>query len=99
MRELRRAAARLPDLLDVLPAGVVGRQVVEHHLAVAEDRAQQIVEVVGDAAGQPAHRFHLLRLAELLLRLPERFLGADPPAHVHIHGHEAYRAPGRVVER
>ena len=98
-RELRRAAARLPDLLDVVPAGVVRRQVVEHHLAVAEDRAQQIVEVVGDAAGQPAHRFHLLGLAELLLRLPERFLGR---AHQLLGrpalGHVALGAPDRRQE-
>jgi hypothetical protein len=34
-------------------------------LCVAEDHAQQIVEVMGDAAGQRAEGFHLLRLAQL----------------------------------
>ena len=35
----------------------------------ADDHRQQIVEVVGDAAGQLAERFHLLALAQLVLRL------------------------------
>ena len=33
---------------------------------IADDRGQQIVEVVRDAAGQPSDRFHLLRLAQRL---------------------------------
>ena len=35
---------------------------------VAVDDGEQVVEVVGDAAGQPADRFHLLRLAKMRLR-------------------------------
>ena len=35
----------------------------------AGDSLQQIVEIMGDAAGQLADRFHLLRLAKRLLRL------------------------------
>ena len=46
-----------------------------------------VVEIVGDAAGQPAYRLHLLRLAQrvLGLRAPLRFSpqrrqrGAFPP--------------------
>ena len=41
--------------------------VVLHHLAVAEDRREDVVEVVRDAAGQGAHRLELLRLAQLRL--------------------------------
>ena len=37
---------------------------------------QQVVEVVRDAAGEPADRLHLLRLAQLLLGLAQRLLGA-----------------------
>ena len=43
-------------------------------LAVAEDRRQQVVEVVRHAAGQLADGFHLLRLPELRL---ERLALAD----------------------
>ena len=45
-----------------------------HQLEAAEDRHQQIVEVVRDAAGQLADRFHLLRLEQRLARLLERAL-------------------------
>ena len=43
---------------------------VDQELAVADDHRQQVVEVVRDAAGEPADRLHLLRLAQLLLELP-----------------------------
>ena len=43
--------------------------VVEHQVAVAENRRQQVVEVVRDAAGELADRLHLLRLAQLLFEL------------------------------
>ncbi len=35
----------------------------------ADNRGQQIIEVVRDAAGQLAHRFHLLRLPQCVLTL------------------------------
>ena len=41
--------------------------VMLHHLTVAEDRREDVVEVVRDAAGQGAHRLELLRLAQLRL--------------------------------
>ena len=37
-------------------------------LAVAQDRAQDVVEVVRDAAGERADRLHLLRTAQRVLR-------------------------------
>ena len=55
---------------------IVGRELLEQQVGVAEDRGEQVVEVVRDAAGEPADRFHLLRLPELLFALPER-LGAS----------------------
>ncbi len=36
------------------------------HLEIAADDGEEVVEVVGDAAGQLAHRLHLLGLAQLL---------------------------------
>ena len=44
------------------PVEPIGAQ----RLGVAADHLQQVVEVVGDAAGQPAERADLLRAAELL---------------------------------
>ena len=45
---------------------VVG-QALAQQLEAADDRHQQIVEVVGDAAGQPADGLHLLALQQFLL--------------------------------
>ena len=66
------AAARSPadlNLHQILPQRIFLRHVVEHQAAVAEDRGQQVVEVVRDAAGELADRLHLLRLPQLLLEL------------------------------
>jgi hypothetical protein len=46
------------------------RELAEEELAVAHDRREEIVEVVRDAARELPHRFHLLRLTELCLKLP-----------------------------
>ena len=45
------------------------------HLQAAADRRQQVVEVVGQAAGELADRFHLLRLAQLLFGALQRRRG------------------------
>ena len=48
-------------------------------LEPADDRGQQIVEIVGDAAGELADRLHLLRLAQRLLgALALADLGLEP---------------------
>ena len=68
--QVRRALAGPADLRDVLADRVVRRELGEGHVAVAEDRRQQVVEVVGDASGELADALHLLGLAELLFELP-----------------------------
>ena len=50
------------------------RQAHPQQLEVAEDHHQDVVEVVRDAAGQLADRFHLLRSKQRLPRLLERVL-------------------------
>ena len=50
-----------------LHARIAGRKPAQREVGVADDRGQQIVEVVRDAAGEPADRFHLLRLAQRVL--------------------------------
>ena len=63
------AAARSPgrlNLQQIRAQRILLRDLVEHQVAVAENRGQQVVEVVRDAAGELADRLHLLRLAQLL---------------------------------
>ena len=63
----RASAARWISSRRRCSVGIVRGQLVEQQLGVAVDDREQVVEVVRDAAGQPADRFHLLRLAQLLL--------------------------------
>ena len=63
----------------MLPQRRRGRPFKLCHFRMAENHAQHVVEVVGHAAGQPAHRFDLLGLAELLPQLfPFSDVGNDP---------------------
>ena len=62
-----RPFGRLRDLLDAAAGRVVRLQVQHRQLGVAEDRGQQVVEVVSDAAGEPADALQLLGLRELVL--------------------------------
>ena len=50
---------------------VLGKRHLEQRRE-ALDRREQIIEVVGDAAGQQSHRLHLLRHAKLGFELPVR---------------------------
>ena len=86
-RQLRRAGGRLDDLLDV--AALIGLgQLVDQEMRIAQDRRQQVVEVMGDPAGEPSDRLHLLRLPQLRF---ERVLRADV-------GRDAEQpAPGGVI--
>src|ERR1700681_236592 len=62
------APGRVHHIIDVAPQRGVRRGLLLHELAVAQDCAEYIVEVVGDAACQGAHCLHLLRLAQLCLQ-------------------------------
>ena len=62
-----RCAAFSISLHVVDEIGVALAQTIEHEVRVAGDRREQVVEVVRDAAGEPADRLHLLRLPELVL--------------------------------
>src|SRR2546426_1016071 len=79
---------RVPDFLGILAPRVARRGVVQQQLRRAQDGGEQVVEVVGDAARQLPHGFHLLRLAQLLLELALR---------AHITGeHESGAAAGEL---
>ncbi len=75
VREVARSAA-CPYLFDVLAHGEVERSLPrQQQIAVADHRGHEVVEVVGDASGELPHRLHLLRLAQLLVPLPDGLLG------------------------
>ena len=96
-RQRRRALGRLLDLEQVVASPIVRREVLEEKLGVAGDRRQEIVEVVGDAAGELAHRLQPLRQVQPLLTLAQRFLGAASLGHVLIRADETDGAPFRVA--
>ncbi len=80
----RRSLAGELDLLCVRPPRVARGQRGEQQLAVAVDRGEQVVEVMGDATGQATDGLHLVRLAELLL---------EPPPGRDVEGHDDPRRP------
>ena len=78
MSQRRRAFSGLLNLLEIAPLRVVVRVRGEQQFGVAEDRRQQVVEIVGDAAGQPADAVDLLRLHDALFeRAPVRDVARD----------------------
>ena len=64
---LGRAHGRTGVALDRVRAPL--REAGLHQVEGADDAGEEVVEVVGDAARELAHRLHLLRLAELILSL------------------------------
>ena len=75
MRELRAALARLVDAPDQFRQPGRAGDLVAQQFRGGDDRRQDVVEVVGDAAGQLSDRLHLLRLAQLAFQ-------PDPLGHV-----------------
>ena len=62
-----RALRGMQHVVEVAPQIGVSRGVLGGELAVPQDGAEDVVEVVGDAAGERADRLHFLRLAQLRL--------------------------------
>ena len=73
-------------------------RVAHRHLAVAEDRSEDVVEVVRDAAGKRAHRLQALRATQLLLHLVQLFLGLLPLRDVLHEADHAGGLAGRVEQ-
>ena len=80
--EARGPFGGLHDLLDPAARRVRGGELPQQDVTVADDHAHQVVEVVGDAAGQAAERLALLGLDQLGLGLLERLLLAPELRHV-----------------
>ncbi len=106
------AAAERENSIDQRPAALAGDHdafqiaaqpasrghVAQRHLPVAQDRAEQIVEVVRDAAGERAHRFETLSLAQLVLHPPQFFLGDMAIGHIEHESDHARRLALRIEE-
>src|SRR5207249_7440590 len=58
-------------------ARIVRVRAAQEELAAPGDHGEEVVEVVGDAACEAAHRLHLLGLAELLGQVAVGLLGGD----------------------
>src|SRR5688572_20495539 len=70
------ASGSAPDFGNVIGDRALHPELVQKKIAVAEDGGQEIVEVMGDAAGELAKRLHFLGTNQLVLEL---FAGR----HVH----------------
>ena len=61
----------LPDFQNILAPEVLLVHCRKQQLAVPHDAEQHVVEVVRDSPGKLANAFHLLRVEQLLLKLPD----------------------------
>src|SRR5205823_361512 len=57
------------DLLNIVIVAVAGRMAHQHQVTVTDDRRQNVVEVVRDAARELSDHLHLSRLRDLPLEL------------------------------
>ena len=64
-----RAAGGFLDLVHALRMKSVRAFAVLEQIAIAADDREQIVEIVCDAAGEPAHGFHFVGLAQPFFEL------------------------------
>ena len=68
----RGALGGLTAIAEPAADALLALDAAQREIEIADDRGEQVVEVVRDAAGEAADRFHLLRLAQ-------RFLGRLAP--------------------
>src|SRR5207302_3044290 len=71
------------DAFQLVAQAGLRRRPGQRHLAVTEHGAENVVEVVRDAARERAERFEPLRLAQALLRLAQRLLGILLVGNIH----------------
>ena len=94
-RQRCRAVGVPQDRFDVGRRARHGSDLVQQALAPAGDHRQDVAEVVGDAARQAAHRFHLLRLPQLVVALPQCLDRVHPLGDVASVQHHATAAADR----
>ena len=91
------AAAGMHHIVEVAAHDAAFGRGLLRELAVAEDRAEDIVEVVRDAAGERSHRFHFLRLAKLDFEPLLFRLGVLARGDVDRRPDEAMHLAGRIA--
>jgi len=74
-RQRGASPAGIPDDAEILAVLRCDPRIVQHLAGEAEHRLQDVVEVVGNTAGQGAHRLQFLRLAQPVLDLRIPLLG------------------------
>ena len=96
------AFGRLERTVDQPPLALAAQPAPQQHVERTDDRGQQIVEVMRHSAGELAHRFEFLRLAQRLLGLHQlgfaRVIVGQVAANgdeVHPVGLGRYRPPNR----
>ena len=67
-RQRRRALGGLANLRHVLMQNMIRRKLLQGHIAVAENRREDVVEIMRHAAGQLPDGLHFLRLLKLFLQ-------------------------------
>src|SRR3954466_14352951 len=92
MRKVRGAFAGAVDFLGPLERLGIDRRTLEEHLAVAADRRQDVVEIMGDAAGELTNGLYFLSMAIAFLEL-------SPIADILDGAMDAYDSPRGVMER
>src|SRR5205807_1408420 len=92
------ASAGLHHVVDVAPLRATVRRSFLRHLAIAQNRPEDVVEVVRDSASQRAHRFELLRLAKLLLEASLFFFGNFARRDVDRRAEKAIGASGAIAQ-
>jgi hypothetical protein len=74
----RHSSAARSEVASSIDQAIAGRrdrgQLVQRQAGVSQNNRQQVVEIVGDAAGQHAQAFQFLGLLHLALQLQALFL-------------------------
>src|SRR5205807_2007445 len=69
LSQSRRTPGGSANFGDVISQSSFDLAFVQKQIAITENGGQEIIEIVRDAAGQLAERFHFLRAAKLVLQL------------------------------
>ena len=80
--EARAALGGIANSVEHAREPLLVAEIAKREVRRAEDRGQEIVEIVGKSAGQLAERFHLLRTEQLLARFLEPQLRLALLGHV-----------------
>src|SRR4030081_3877593 len=78
---------------------IIAVRIVDEKVTVTGDDSEQVVEVVGDAAGKPSDSFHLLRLPELFLAFEKRLFGALALGEIATNDHSAAHVSLLIEQR